>query len=145
MPSTLRTASANVVSAETAAEMHEAVLAALPGCDALIMAAAVADFRPLATASTKIAREDGLDLQLEPTADILAEAASVAHETGHDPTARPVIVGFAAETGSIDRAPDKAARKGRNPQTNEPIVIARRRVLTFKPSQVLRAALNESK
>lgn len=38
---------------------------------------------------------------------------------------------------------DKAARKGRNPQTNEAIVIARRRVLTFKPSQVLRAALNE--
>lgn len=38
---------------------------------------------------------------------------------------------------------DKAARKGRNPQTNEPIVIARRRVMTFKPSQVLRAALNE--
>lgn len=38
---------------------------------------------------------------------------------------------------------DKAARKGRNPQTNEPIIIARRRVLSFKPSQVLRAALNE--
>ncbi len=38
---------------------------------------------------------------------------------------------------------DKAARRGRNPQTNEAIVIARRRVLTFKPSQVLRAALNE--
>lgn len=38
---------------------------------------------------------------------------------------------------------DKSARKGRNPQTNEPIVIARRRVLSFKPSQVLRAALNE--
>jgi integration host factor subunit alpha len=38
---------------------------------------------------------------------------------------------------------DKAARRGRNPQTNEEIIIARRRVLTFKPSQVLRAALNE--
>ncbi len=38
---------------------------------------------------------------------------------------------------------DKAARRGRNPQTSEPIVIARRRVLTFKPSQVLRAVLNE--
>lgn len=37
---------------------------------------------------------------------------------------------------------DKAARRGRNPQTNDPIVIARRRVLTFKPSQVLRGALN---
>lgn len=37
---------------------------------------------------------------------------------------------------------DKSARKGRNPQTNDPIVIARRRVLTFKPSQLLRSALN---
>ncbi|NOY24585.1 MAG: integration host factor subunit alpha [Oligoflexia bacterium] len=40
---------------------------------------------------------------------------------------------------------DKAARRGRNPQTNEDIIIARRRVLTFKPSQVLRAALNEDR
>lgn len=37
---------------------------------------------------------------------------------------------------------DKAARRGRNPQTNDQIVISRRRVLTFKPSVVLRAALN---
>jgi integration host factor subunit alpha len=37
---------------------------------------------------------------------------------------------------------DKAARKGRNPQTSEEIIIARRRVMTFKPSQVLRASLN---
>lgn len=40
---------------------------------------------------------------------------------------------------------DKAARRGRNPQTNEAIVIARRRVLSFKPSQVLRADLNEER
>ena len=38
---------------------------------------------------------------------------------------------------------DKAARKGRNPQTSEEIIIARRRVLTFRPSQVLRTALND--
>ena len=38
---------------------------------------------------------------------------------------------------------DKAARKGRNPQTAEEIIIARRRVLTFRPSQVLRTALND--
>lgn len=38
---------------------------------------------------------------------------------------------------------DKAARPGRNPQTGERIIIARRRVLTFKPSQVLRSWLNE--
>jgi len=38
---------------------------------------------------------------------------------------------------------DKAARRGRNPQTSEEIIIARRRVLTFRPSQVLRTVLNE--
>lgn len=38
----------------------------------------------------------------------------------------------------------KAARKGRNPQTNETIIISARKVLTFKPSQVLKAALNEN-
>ena len=103
---------ADVVEAETAAEMREAVLSALPRSDALIMAAAVADFRPLARAETKIARAEGLDLRLEPTADILAEAAAAARERGDDPASRPIIVGFAAETGSLARAPEKAARKG---------------------------------
>jgi len=37
---------------------------------------------------------------------------------------------------------DKAARPGRNPQTSKKIIIARRRVVTFRPSQVLRTALN---
>ncbi|MCK4508897.1 MAG: integration host factor subunit alpha [Desulfuromonadales bacterium] len=39
---------------------------------------------------------------------------------------------------------EKAARRGRNPQTGEPIEITARRVLTFKPSQVLKKSLNES-
>ncbi|MCB9759152.1 MAG: integration host factor subunit alpha [Alphaproteobacteria bacterium] len=39
---------------------------------------------------------------------------------------------------------EKAARKGRNPQTNETIMISSRRVLTFKPSQVLKSALNDA-
>lgn len=101
-----------VVPAETAAEMREAVLAALPGSDALIMAAAVADFRPRVASQTKLARADGLSLDLEPTDDILAEAAALARGNGDDLATRPVIVGFAAETGSLDRAPEKAARKG---------------------------------
>ena len=103
---------AEVVEAETAAEMREAVMAALPTADALIMAAAVADFRPLARAETKILRSGGLNLRLEPTADILAEAAASARARGDDPAARPIIVGFAAETGSLARAPEKATRKG---------------------------------
>ncbi len=39
---------------------------------------------------------------------------------------------------------EKAPRKGRNPQTNQEIIIEARKVITFKPSQVLKAALNES-
>jgi phosphopantothenoylcysteine decarboxylase/phosphopantothenate--cysteine ligase len=103
---------ATVVSAETAGEMHDAVLASLPGCDALIMAAAVADFRPRNASAGKIARTDGLTLELEPTSDILAEAAALARRGGDDIAGRPLIVGFAAETGSLDRAESKAARKG---------------------------------
>jgi phosphopantothenoylcysteine decarboxylase/phosphopantothenate--cysteine ligase len=102
----------DVVPAETAAAMREAVLGALPGADALIMAAAVADFRPSTASATKLARADGLQLDLEPTADILAEAAVLARRETDDPSQRPLIVGFAAETGSLERAPEKAARKG---------------------------------
>lgn len=103
---------ATVVSAETAAGMHDAVLASMPGCDALIMAAAVADFRPRSPSAAKLARADGLTLELEPTSDILADAAAVARRDGEDPAGRPLIVGFAAETGSLERAEDKARRKG---------------------------------
>jgi phosphopantothenoylcysteine decarboxylase / phosphopantothenate---cysteine ligase len=101
---------ATVLRAERTAEMRDAVLAAVldRGADALVMAAAVADFRPSNTATTKLARGDGLALQLEPTEDILAEAGARARDL--DP--RPVIVGFAAETGSLERAPDKLRRKG---------------------------------
>ena len=101
----------DLVRAPSAAEMREAVLAALPGADALVMAAAVADFRPKKQSMTKIARDgSGLTLELEPTQDILAEAATVARAAAAGP--RPLIVGFAAETGSLERAPEKATRKG---------------------------------
>jgi phosphopantothenoylcysteine decarboxylase/phosphopantothenate--cysteine ligase len=90
--------------------MREAVLAALPGADALVMAAAVADFRPRTTSATKIARDGaGLTLELEPTSDILAEATRIVRSR---PGRQPLVVGFAAETGSLERAPAKAARKG---------------------------------
>ena len=100
----------DLVRATSAAEMRQAVLATLPQTDALIMAAAVADFRPKTTSKTKIARAGaGLTLELEPTSDILAEAVQTARaQAGR----QPVIVGFAAETGSLDRAAGKAARKG---------------------------------
>lgn len=105
---------AAVVDAPTTALMRDAVLDVLPQADALIMAAAVADFRPRAIADTKLGRGTGLVLELEPTEDILAEASATAHaraEAAGDPAARAVLVGFAAETGSLERAPAKAARK----------------------------------
>ncbi len=99
---------AQLISAPTAAEMRDAVLAAIGGADLLVMAAAVADFRPRAPSATKLARADGLTLELEPTADILAEAVAV----GRRRPQPPLVVGFAAETGSLERARDKQARKG---------------------------------
>ena len=103
-----------LIRATSAAEMREAVLAALPGADALVMAAAVADFRPRTQSSTKIARDGaGLTLELEPTQDILAEAVTAARANPSGEVGRQtVIVGFAAETGSLERAPAKAAKKG---------------------------------
>jgi phosphopantothenoylcysteine decarboxylase / phosphopantothenate---cysteine ligase len=101
---------ATVVHAESTAAMRDAVEDAVIGhhADALIMAAAVADFRPRTSAATKLTRGEGLRLDLEPTEDILAEVGARAREM--DP--RPVLVGFAAETGSLDRAPEKLRRKG---------------------------------
>lgn len=103
-------AGAQVVRAETTSAMRAAVLDALVGgrADALVMAAAVADFRPRRAAAAKLGRDAALTLELEPTEDILAEAGARAR----DLEPRPVIVGFAAETGSLDRAPGKLRRKG---------------------------------
>jgi len=91
--------------------MREAVIDAVTGSDALVMAAAVADFRPRRASTTKLGRGEGLTLQLEPTEDILA-AVSAALAIPGAPSRRPILIGFAAETGSLDRAPDKLRRKG---------------------------------
>ncbi len=99
-----------IVPAETTAAMGDAVRRAMEGADALIMAAAVADFRPRRAAATKLTRDEGLVLELEPTEDILAGIGAGAATT---PAAtRPVLVGFAAETGSLERAAAKLGRKG---------------------------------
>jgi phosphopantothenoylcysteine decarboxylase/phosphopantothenate--cysteine ligase len=106
--------SIRLIPAETTAEMRDAVLdvmtndAARP--DALVMAAAVADFRPRRSAATKLPRGESLTLELEPTDDILAAVSSAVH--GRAGGRRPILVGFAAETGSLDRAPEKLRRKG---------------------------------
>jgi len=99
-----------VLQAETTADMGRLIRAAVAESDALVMAAAVADFRPRETATTKLGRERGLTLELEPTEDILAGIA--AEIPPHGDPMRPILVGFAAETGSLDRVADKVVRKG---------------------------------
>jgi phosphopantothenoylcysteine decarboxylase / phosphopantothenate---cysteine ligase len=99
----------------SAAEMHGAVLDALPGSDALVMAAAVADFRPRAASERKIERRERLVLELEPTPDILAEASRATRRPTASDNGRgiaTVLVGFAAETGSLERAAGKLKAKG---------------------------------
>jgi phosphopantothenoylcysteine decarboxylase/phosphopantothenate--cysteine ligase len=100
-----------VVRVETAGELGAALEDAMGGAkppDALVMAAAVADFAPARVAEGKISRADGLTLELSPTPDLLAGVAAAARRAA----APPVLVGFAAETGSLDRAPEKLASKG---------------------------------
>ncbi|MFL5724739.1 MAG: bifunctional phosphopantothenoylcysteine decarboxylase/phosphopantothenate--cysteine ligase CoaBC [Chloroflexota bacterium] len=102
---------AAIVQVETTAQMRDAVLDLVEGADALIMAAAVADFRPRRAAATKLTRDEAVTIELEPTEDILAGAsAAVRAPAARRP--RPVLVGFAAETGSLERAADKLRRKG---------------------------------
>ena len=90
----------------SAEQMRAAVLAALPGQDAFIGAAAVADFRPAQVASTKINKSAGLpQVEWTATPDILAEVAAHAQRPA-------LVVGFAAETDDLEaHARDKLARK----------------------------------
>jgi phosphopantothenoylcysteine decarboxylase/phosphopantothenate--cysteine ligase len=82
----------------TAAEMRDAVLEAVPSADLLLMAAAVADFRPSETSSTKIKKRKGLpQVRLEHTEDILQLVAERRRETGWP----RLIVGFAAESEDL--------------------------------------------
>ena len=88
-------AGAAVRRVETAAEMQAAMNALAPDADVVIMAAAVADFRPVAAAAGKIKKHGGVpQIVLEPTPDILA-ALGAAKPSGQ------VLVGFAAETADL--------------------------------------------
>ena len=97
------------IDVETAAELAAATESAFERCDALLMAAAVADFRPSGAATGKLSRlgSGGLELSLEETPDVLAGLAA---------RRRPeqVLVGFAAEHGGdfVGRAREKLERKG---------------------------------
>ena len=86
-------AGARLVRVETAQQLYDAVLAAADDQDVLVMAAAVADFRPKRVAEGKLKKDQGVpEVVLEPTPDTLAEL-------GRRRRPDQVLVGFAAETG----------------------------------------------
>jgi phosphopantothenoylcysteine decarboxylase/phosphopantothenate--cysteine ligase len=99
-----------LVRVRSAAEMHEAVMRVASNADAVIMAAAVADYTPAEPIAGKMAKGDApLTLTLQRTRDILADLGSM--RTGLA-SSRPVLVGFAAETEDVvRRAAEKRARK----------------------------------
>jgi phosphopantothenoylcysteine decarboxylase / phosphopantothenate---cysteine ligase len=102
-------AGSKLIHVDTAHEMLEAVLQQSTGADLLIMAAAVADFRPFRTASEKIKKEAGVPtITLEKTEDILTEVARKRDQSGFPRR----VIGFAAESESlIENAQRKVKQK----------------------------------
>jgi phosphopantothenoylcysteine decarboxylase/phosphopantothenate--cysteine ligase len=94
-----------VIAIETAEQMAQQVWETAKGADVVVLAAAVADFKPKEEADHKLRRAEGVpDLIMEPTPDILAGVAAM--------KPRPFLVGFAAETGDVHEAAAKATKKG---------------------------------
>lgn len=95
------------IDVETAAQLARAAGEEFEKAHVLLMAAAPADFRPRDVSAGKLKRQDGLDLHLEPTEDILASLSATR-------TPEQTIVGFAAEHGgeAVERARAKLTRKG---------------------------------
>jgi phosphopantothenoylcysteine decarboxylase/phosphopantothenate--cysteine ligase len=102
-------AGVRVVEVETAAQLLDAARESFAGAHVLLMAAAVADFRPGEAVEDKISKSgrDGLALSLEPTEDVLAALAGAR-------AAGQTLVGFAAEhgEGAVERGRAKLGRKG---------------------------------
>jgi len=89
---------AGVVNVQTAKQMHDAVLERFPECDSLIMAAAVADFRPKDKATDKIKKEGGVpQITLEGTDDILKAVAGLRSKAKR----KQIVIGFAAESRDL--------------------------------------------
>jgi phosphopantothenoylcysteine decarboxylase/phosphopantothenate--cysteine ligase len=106
-------AGVKVVRVETTEELRDAVVSAAVSADAVVMAAAPADFRPVTTSTAKIKKSGDAApvLELTQTPDILAELSRDRARPGQ------VVAGFAAETGDesgsvLDHARAKLARKG---------------------------------
>ena len=99
-------AGCEVVRVSTAKEMEQALLAQLPRAGIVVMAAAVADFRPREVSATKLRRADGITLELEPTEDIVAKIVT-------KKASGTTVIAFAAETEDLEEnARAKLLRKG---------------------------------
>jgi phosphopantothenoylcysteine decarboxylase/phosphopantothenate--cysteine ligase len=93
---------AEVVAVESAAQMREAVMSRLSEATVVIATAAVSDYKPKMAASQKIKRSGPMTLDLEPTADILAEIVRTRDQQAGDRRERKqIVVGFAAETENV--------------------------------------------
>ncbi len=107
-PTALRApANAQLVPIETAEQLRDAVLGLLPSADAVVMAAAVADYRPIETMERKIKKRDAgkeLDLRMTQNPDILT-AIVAARRPG------AVVVGFKAETGDATAEAERMLRE----------------------------------
>lgn len=107
---------------QTAAQMHTAVSQRAASADAIVMAAAVADYRPTDPAAQKLKKQSATKtVSLERTTDILATLGAIraqpspdgANDANEANEARPVLVGFAAETRDLEAsAQAKLAAKG---------------------------------
>ena len=147
-----------IVDVSTAEEMHRACTAEAPGADVVVMAAAVADFRPRRPAERKLKKDEGvLSVEFEPTADVLA-CLGAAKPDGQ------VLVGFAAETDDVEpNAKAKLAKKnldmivandvsrpgaGFEHETNEVVVLRadghRRRLPLCSKGEVARIVLDNA-
>jgi phosphopantothenoylcysteine decarboxylase/phosphopantothenate--cysteine ligase len=102
----VETSGIELVRVETAEEMADAVVSRFAESDVVVMAAAVADFRPKAVAEEKLKKRDGVpEVVLEPTPDILGVL-------GERKQPEQVVVGFAAETEQVrEHAAEKLAAK----------------------------------
>lgn len=93
------------INIESCDEMYQQAVSAFPNCDAAILCAAVADFKPETIANLKIKREkDDLTIRLVPTHDIAAELGRMKHD-------KQLLVGFALETNDEDANARKKLEK----------------------------------
>lgn len=98
-------AEARRIDVETAAQMHAAVTSEFPGHELLIMAAAVADYRPIAARVDKMPRQGMIVIECEATEDIVAAVGKIKR-------ADQRIIGFSLEQrGNVERAKEKLVRK----------------------------------